>query len=130
MSRRRRRRGALDRGSPNAGANGAWGPGGDGLRPEHRFFLRDEQRRAGEVDEAPLVLQQLERCRLTRGVAGPGLERIAALPPELRDAVVRLGAAAARAERVLQRVVERVHLDVSPDAERAGMPANERSVGL
>src|SRR5690348_17246655 len=88
----------------------------------------DEERRAREVDEAALVLEE----RL-RGVPPLGIvpdEVVPAVPPELRDPVVRLRPAPARAERVLDRIVERVELDVPPDPEHVGVPADQRAMDV
>src|SRR5689334_21348778 len=83
-----------------------------------------------EVDEPPLVLEQLARRRLSRRICERCLERCAVVPPELGDAVVGVGTAAARAQHVLERIVERVHLHVAADAQRRGVSSHERAVRL
>src|SRR5436305_482783 len=88
------------------------------LLADDRMLLGDPEGRALEVDETTLVLEQLEARTLPLGRSRRRLEILAALPPELRHAVVRFGPAAAGLQHAVERIFPRVHLDVSPDAER------------
>src|SRR6266516_3823076 len=90
----------------------------------------EPERRAREIDEALLVLEQLVGGRLGLGGGERRLQVLAAVPPELRHAVVGLLRAAALAQDGVERVVHGVQLHVAPDAERLRVPADERAVGL
>src|SRR5437867_379345 len=100
------------------------------LLADDRMLLGDPEGRALEVDETTLVLEQLEARTLPLGRSRRRLEILAALPPELRHAVVRFGPAAAGLQHAVERIFPRVHLDVSPDAERGRVAADERTVLL
>ena len=54
-----------------------------------------------------------------------GPEVLQALPPELGDAVVRLGRAAGGAQLLVHGMLRRVKLDVAPDAQRIGMAGHQ-----
>src|SRR5438552_6961593 len=90
----------------------------------------EPERRAREIDEALLVLEQLVGGRLGLGGGERRLQVLAAVPPELRHAVVGLLRAAALAQDGVERVVHGVQLHVAPDAERLRVPADERAVDL
>src|SRR5207249_6683632 len=97
---------------------------------EDRPLGPEPERRAPEVDEAPLVLEELAAGLLRFRGRERLLEVLAALPPELGHAVVGLLRAAARLQGGVDRVVQGVELHVAPDAERLRVPADERTVGL
>src|SRR5207244_380234 len=65
----------------------------------------EPERRAREIDEALLVLEQLVGGRLGLGGGERRLQVLAAVPPELRHAVVGLLRAAALAQDGVERVV-------------------------
>src|SRR5437879_7743540 len=111
--------------SPSALALGLSGSG-----REDRPLGPEPERRAPEVDEAPLVLEELAAGLLRFRGRERLLEVLAALPPELGHAVVGLLRAAALLQSSVDRVVQGVELHVAPDAERLRVPADERAVGL
>src|SRR3989449_1359554 len=97
---------------------------------EDRPLGPEPERRAPEVDEAPLVLEELAAGLLRFRGRERLLEVCAALPPELGHGVVGLLRAAALLQSGVDRVVQGVKLHVAPDAERLRVPADERAVGL
>src|SRR5262249_18307657 len=101
------------------------------LAGDEHLLLPDEDARTRMIDEAPLIFEQGQAGRAA-GLGGrPGRERIGVVPPELREPVVRLLAhVTTRRQRCIERMVERVQLDVAANAEGGCVPCHERSVLL
>src|SRR6185436_8642853 len=90
----------------------------------------DEERRALEIDELPLVLEEGRAGCTAFGRGRRRSQRLGAVPPELRDTVVRLRTSARRLQRGVHGVVERVCLHVATNAERGRVRTDERRMAL
>src|SRR2546429_1776567 len=108
----------------------AWHPGAIRRLAPQRKLLGDQERGLREVEEPPLVLEQLQARAAPLGRSRRRLKVLAALPPELRDPIVGLGPAAARPQHLVERVFPRVELDVPLDAQGDGVALHERTVLL
>src|SRR5438445_11645797 len=100
-------------------------------RADDRILFGNPERRARMVDEAPLVFQQFERGRTAFWRRRRLQEVVQAVPPQLCDAVIRLRRPAIARHAYLQlRVVQRVRLNVTADAQRLRVAAYERPMLL
>src|SRR2546425_11787203 len=87
-----------------------------------------QHRRAREVDERALVLDEAAAGSLALRRGAGGDERLQAVEPQLRHAIVRLGPAAPAPQPFVHGRRQRVDLRVAANAERLGGLAHERAV--
>src|SRR4029077_10680723 len=126
-SRRRSTRGT---GSPTRRSGG---PGRGPARPSsvhERVLLAQPQRRSRVVDEAALVVEQLQGGGAPVVGRGGGGHLLGAVPPQLGGAVEGLRRAATLRQRRVHHMVERVGLHVAPDAQDGGVAPHQRPVRL
>src|SRR3989441_8967396 len=89
-----------------------------------------QHRRAREVDERALVLDEAAAGALALRRGAGGAERSQAVDPQLRHAIVRLGAAAPAPQPFVHGRRQRVDLHVAANAERLGGFTHERAMPL